>query len=164
MEDPLVIFTVFLANRLICSFSINDIHSGCGYLTIRCIWNECWIILLFFSVVTNYMTVSFNMYHLSCTSIQYGIYHNDSKFSDRQILAISVDPDQTAPTGAVWSGSTLFAIPSASFGWTAVCGKIVLVNFHVIITVSVFWCPFFKIFYCVFFFSGRQPLMVVEGR
>ena len=26
------------------------------------------------------------------------------------------DPDQTAPRGAVWSGSTLFAIPSASFG------------------------------------------------
>ena len=23
----------------------------------------------------------------------------------------SVDPDQTAPEGAVWSGSTLFAIP-----------------------------------------------------
>ena len=28
------------------------------------------------------------------------------------------DPDQTAPRGAVWSGSTLFAIPSASFGLT----------------------------------------------
>ena len=25
--------------------------------------------------------------------------------------------DQTAPRGAVWSGSTLFAIPPASFGW-----------------------------------------------
>ena len=25
--------------------------------------------------------------------------------------AHSVDPDQTAPSGAVWSGSTLFAIP-----------------------------------------------------
>ena len=25
--------------------------------------------------------------------------------------ANSVDPDQTAPEGAVWSGSTLFAIP-----------------------------------------------------
>ena len=27
----------------------------------------------------------------------------------------TVDPDQTAPREAVWSGSTLFAIPSASF-------------------------------------------------
>ena len=40
-------------------------------------------------------------------------YHNVPKFLDRQILANSADPDQTAPRGAVWSGSTLFAIPSA---------------------------------------------------
>ena len=43
-------------------------------------------------------------------------YRNDPKFLDRQVWANSADPDQTAPTGAVWSGSTLFAIPSASFG------------------------------------------------
>ena len=43
-------------------------------------------------------------------------YHNFPKFSDRQVWANSADPDQTAPRGAVWSGSTLFAIPSASFG------------------------------------------------
>ena len=43
-------------------------------------------------------------------------YHNDLKFSDRYAWANSADPDQTAPGGAVWSGSTLFAIPSASFG------------------------------------------------
>ena len=43
-------------------------------------------------------------------------YRNDPKFSDRYAWANSADPDQTAPTGAVWSGSTLFAIPSASFG------------------------------------------------
>ena len=41
---------------------------------------------------------------------------NDPKFSDRYAWANSVDPDQTAPRGAVRSGSTLFAIPSASFG------------------------------------------------
>ena len=35
---------------------------------------------------------------------------NGPKFSDRQIRANSVDPDQTAPRGR----STLFAIPSAS--------------------------------------------------
>ena len=43
-------------------------------------------------------------------------YRNDPKFLDRQAWANSADPDQTAPRGAVWSGSTLFAIPSASFG------------------------------------------------
>ena len=43
-------------------------------------------------------------------------YRNDPKFSDRFAWANSADPDQTAPRGAVWSGSTLFAIPSASFG------------------------------------------------
>ena len=43
-------------------------------------------------------------------------YRNDPKFSDRYAWANSSDPDQTAPTGAVWSGPTLFAIPSASFG------------------------------------------------
>ena len=43
-------------------------------------------------------------------------YRNDPKFSDRQVWANSADPEQTAPRGAVWSRSTLFAIPSASFG------------------------------------------------
>ena len=36
------------------------------------------------------------------------MYRNDPKFSDRYAWANSADP--------VWSGSTLFAIPSASFG------------------------------------------------
>ena len=43
------------------------------------------------------------------------IYRNFPKFSDRQVWANNADPDQTAPR-AVWSASTLFAIPSASFG------------------------------------------------
>ena len=43
-------------------------------------------------------------------------HRNDPKFTDRQAWANSVDPDQLAPRGPVWSGSTLFAIPSASFG------------------------------------------------
>ena len=42
--------------------------------------------------------------------------HNDPMFSDRQIRANSEDPDQTAPRGAVWSGSSLFAIAVTSFG------------------------------------------------
>ena len=47
---------------------------------------------------------------------QLSYYHNVPKFWGGQIWANSADPDQTAPRGAVWSGSTLFAIPSASFG------------------------------------------------
>ena len=43
-------------------------------------------------------------------------YRNDHIFSDRQVWTNSVDPDQNAPTGADWSGSTLFAIPSTNFG------------------------------------------------
>ena len=43
-------------------------------------------------------------------------YRNDPKFLDRYAWANSADPDQTAPRGAIWSGSTLFAILSASFG------------------------------------------------
>ena len=35
---------------------------------------------------------------------------NVSKSTDR--MANDVDPDQTAPLGAVWSGPTLFAQPS----------------------------------------------------
>ena len=46
-------------------------------------------------------------------------YGNDPKFSDRYAWANSADPDQTVPRG-VWSGCTLFAIPSASFGLTTV--------------------------------------------
>ena len=34
-----------------------------------------------------------------------------TKVPDKMAYANSVDHDQTAPEGAVWSGSTLFAIP-----------------------------------------------------
>ena len=37
-----------------------------------------------------------------------------TKLSDKMAYANSADPDQTAPKGAVWSGSTLFAIPLGS--------------------------------------------------
>ena len=39
------------------------------------------------------------------------IYHNDPKSLDREVSANSVDPDQTAPEGGGWSGSTLFVDP-----------------------------------------------------
>ena len=68
------------------------------------------IFVFFFVVFCGYTAFSF---------ISIGImiqYPNVPKFSDRQVWANSADPDQTAPRGSVWSGSTLFAIPSASFG------------------------------------------------
>ena len=34
-----------------------------------------------------------------------------TKVSEKLAYANSANPDQTAPEGAVWSGSTLFAIP-----------------------------------------------------
>ena len=33
-----------------------------------------------------------------------------TKFSDKVVYANRADPDQTAPSGALWSGSTLLAI------------------------------------------------------
>ena len=60
--------------------------------------------------------MSFELLSLSCHFK--GHYRNDPKFLDRQAWANSADPDQIAPRGAVWSGSTLFAIPSSSFGHT----------------------------------------------
>ena len=47
------------------------------------------------------------------------VYRNDPKFSDRYAWVNSADLDQTAPRGVVRSGSTLFIIPSASFGLIA---------------------------------------------
>ena len=44
--------------------------------------------------------------------------------SDKMLYANSVDPDQTAPEGAVWSGSTLFAIPLSILGNNCVKSKI----------------------------------------
>ena len=35
----------------------------------------------------------------------------NTKVSDKMPNANSADPDQTAPKGAVWSGSSQFAIP-----------------------------------------------------
>ena len=37
--------------------------------------------------------------------------NSNTKASDKMTYTNSVDPDQTAPEGAVWSGSKLFAIP-----------------------------------------------------
>ena len=37
------------------------------------------------------------------------LYHREMSPNDADRMANSVDPDQTAPLGAVWSGSALFA-------------------------------------------------------
>ena len=37
------------------------------------------------------------------------LYHRVMSPKDAEGIANSVDPDQTAPLGAVWSGSALFA-------------------------------------------------------
>ena len=37
------------------------------------------------------------------------LYHRVMSPNDADGMANSVDPDQTAPLGAVWSGSALFA-------------------------------------------------------
>ena len=47
-------------------------------------------------------------------------YRNSSKYSDRQDSANSVDPEQVAPEGAVWSGSKLLAILSVIFICTGI--------------------------------------------
>ena len=51
------------------------------------------------------------------------MYRVDLKFLDIQIWVNRVDPDQTA--GAVWSGSLLFAILSASFECIYITSNIV---------------------------------------
>ena len=53
-------------------------------------------------------------------------YCKNTKYSERQVWANSVDPDQTAPSSA----STLFAILSPSFGRITVHGKTTLLNFR----------------------------------
>ena len=64
-------------------------------------------------------------------------YHNDPKFSDRQVWANSVDPEQTAPKEAVYPGSTLFAIPSALFG-------------HISLYITKLHCSNFRIITAIF--------------
>ena len=44
--------------------------------------------------------------------------------ADKMAYANSADPDQTAPKGAVWSGSILFAIPLSSLRDNSIKSKI----------------------------------------
>ena len=49
------------------------------------------------------------------TLVNQSLYRNGHKFLDKKVWANSADPDQTAPRGAVLSGSSLFAIPFSPF-------------------------------------------------
>ena len=70
-------------------------------------------------------------------------YRNVPKFSDRQVWANSADPHHL---GAVWSGSTLFAIPSASFGHITVSVENPYESNLRIITVSFLGVQIFRSF------------------
>ena len=73
-----------------------------------------------YKLTLNQLSNSHGMLNIRCYSRRINLHSWRYKFTVmiRQIcLGNSADPDQTAPR-AVWSGSTLFAIPSASFGLT----------------------------------------------
>ena len=61
----------------------------------------CWL----FSVLNTTFCRCENV--IVCLAVRY-VYHNDPKFLDRHVWANSVDPDQIAPEGTFWSGSTSF--------------------------------------------------------
>ena len=46
-----------------------------------------------------------------------------TKVSDKMAYANSVDPNQTAPSEAVWSGSTMFAIPLSILRYNCIKSK-----------------------------------------
>ena len=47
-----------------------------------------------------------------------------TKVADKMAYANSADPDQTAPSGVVWSGSKLFAIPLSIQRYNCINSKI----------------------------------------
>ena len=95
------------------AYVISTIISWAGsfyfILKILCIFEHCIkhispIFHTFYSVFT-VKCLGFGQQPRQCQEIR-NTYRNDPKFSDRQGCG---DPDQTAPRGAVWSVSTLFA-------------------------------------------------------
>ena len=95
------------------------------------------------------------------------LHHNDPKFSGRQVLANHADPDQTGPEpwGAVWSGSTLFAIPSASFGRINSMVKPTCSNFRVI-TANFLGVRIFRIImvYCYLQLVVKMVINILKNR
>ena len=133
----------WLTLSLQCDTFLARMYASCKKTHLKCLSTDEQSVLSLFCRSTNVQQVLalkqpcvqpiFDLWYLSK-------YHNVPKFSDRQVWATSADPDQTA-RGAVWSGSTLFAIPSASFG----C--ITLRKSHLIQLLGwlpqIFWCPKF---------------------
>ena len=77
---------------------------------------------------------------------------------DRQVSAYSADQDQTASEEAVWSGSTLFAIQSASFGCINAMLHQTIFIFRTIMAI-VWGVPNFRIFTVnkhFYFFKGKK--------
>ena len=72
--------------------------------------NNFWHIRPKMVLAQNWSVAKFKIRQSLPATRKFVSYRDDPKFSD------IADPDQTAPRGAVWSGSTLFAIPAASFG------------------------------------------------
>ena len=71
-----------------------------------------------------------NAKYRKCPKISY------TKVPNKMACANSADPDQTAPEGAVWSGSTLFAIPLNILGNNCIkkqnLGKKVWIMFEIL--------------------------------
>ena len=59
------------------------------------------------------------------------LYHRVMSPNDAEGVANSVDPDQTAPLGAVWSGSELFAQTclSENLGSLRYCSELIILSF-----------------------------------
>ena len=95
MSDQVVNQNVgFLMTRLKCWFESYLINSVYSYL-------------VFATQVMNMHVLLFKNSKVNTVAIM---------FSEEYAWANSADPDRTAPTGAVRSGSSLFAIPFAPFG------------------------------------------------
>ena len=67
-------------------------------------WRNKKNIYLILPLLSGAVNIKKNIYFSICPKI------SNTKVSDKMTYANSADPDQTAPEGAVWSGSTLFAI------------------------------------------------------
>ena len=88
-----------------------------GKILIQEVDGKLWPVFFFFFCIPYHIIGTFSGNFTTAGRIYVThSYRNEPKFSDGYAWANSADPDQTAPRGAVWSGSTLFAIPSASFG------------------------------------------------
>ena len=125
-------------------------HSSCSILSLD-------ISLLLTKVLSNFTQKwLFYQQFLILSVILNCVYRNDLKFSDRYAWANSADPVQRA----VWSGSTLFAIPSAWFGLHYSMVEPHSSNFRVITTnflgVRIF--RKFTVVLCVSFFAGYISL------